>query len=206
MTEHLLKILVVGDNAVGKSSFVERYVSGHFNKVYKMTIGVDFSVKLLHWSDKEKVRLQLWDIAGQERFISMARLYYKGAHGCMVMFDVTNSSSFQNCRRWKQELDSKATLPNGTPIPCILLANKCDLSQRVVSAANIKDFSKANGFMTWMEVSVKDNKNVGEAIRALVEEVLTVHSFLYPLHPESQDTVNPQQDSETDCRRTGSCC
>nr|XP_046253381.1 ras-related protein Rab-7L1-like isoform X2 [Scatophagus argus] len=124
MTEHLLKILVVGDGNVGKSSFVRRYVNGQFSKTYKMTVGVDFSVKVLQWSDTEKVRLQLWDIAGQERFISMTRIYYKGAVGCVVMFDVTSSSSFLSCRHWKRDLDKKALLPNGDPIPCILLANK----------------------------------------------------------------------------------
>ncbi|KAL3975151.1 hypothetical protein ACER0C_023777 [Sarotherodon galilaeus] len=159
MTEHLLKILIVGDGNVGKSSFVHRYVSGQFNKTYKMTVGVDFSVKLLHWSDKEKVRLQLWDIAGQERFISMTRIYYKGALGCVVMFDVTSSSSFSSCRHWKQDLDNKAMLPNGDSIPCILVANKCDLAHRAVSADTIDKFSKAHGFITWMETSVKDNKN-----------------------------------------------
>lgn len=61
---------------------------------------------------------------GQERFISMTRIYYKGALGCVVMFDVTSSSSFLSCRHWKQDLDNKAMLPNGESIPCILLANK----------------------------------------------------------------------------------
>ncbi|XP_022619043.1 ras-related protein Rab-7L1-like isoform X2 [Seriola dumerili] len=137
MTEHLLKILIVGDGNVGKSSFVHRYVNGQFNKTYKMTVGVDFSVKLLHWSDKEKVRLQLWDVAGQERFISMTRIYYKGALGCVMMFDVTSASSFLNCRHWKQDLDNKAILPNGHSIPCILLANKAS----PWSSSNNRDFS-----------------------------------------------------------------
>uniref|UniRef100_A0A3Q2PM49 Ras-related protein Rab n=1 Tax=Fundulus heteroclitus TaxID=8078 RepID=A0A3Q2PM49_FUNHE len=159
--EYLLKILIVGDGNVGKSSFVHRYVSGQFNKSYKM----DFSIKMLHWSDREKVNVQLWDIAGQERFISMTRLYYKGAVGCVVMFDVTNSSSFLNCRLWKQDLDNKAMLPNGGSIPRILLANKCDLSRWDVSAESIEKFCRANGFITWMETSVKDNKNIAEAMR-----------------------------------------
>uniref|UniRef100_A0A3Q3WAR8 Uncharacterized protein n=1 Tax=Mola mola TaxID=94237 RepID=A0A3Q3WAR8_MOLML len=124
MNEHLMKILIVGDGDVGKSSFVHRYISGAFNKTYKMTVGVDFSLKVLQWSDTEKVRLQLWDIAGQERFISMTRIYYKGALGCVVMFDVTSSSSFRSCLQWKRDLDNKAMLPNGDSIPCILLANK----------------------------------------------------------------------------------
>ncbi|XP_074501312.1 ras-related protein Rab-7L1-like isoform X3 [Sebastes fasciatus] len=171
MNEHLLKILIVGDANVGKSAFVHRYVNGQFSRTYKMTMGVDYSVKLLLWSEKEKVRLQLWDIAvcvfppGQERFISMNRIYYKGALGCVVMFDVTSSASFLSCRHWKRDLDNKAMLPNGDSIPCILLANKCDLSQRVVSADSIDRFSKANGFVTWMEISVKENQSIGEAMR-----------------------------------------
>ncbi|XP_038579657.1 ras-related protein Rab-7L1-like isoform X2 [Micropterus salmoides] len=204
MTEHLLKILVVGDGNVGKSSFVHRYVNGQFNKMYKMTVGVDFSVKLLHWSDKEKVRLQLWDIAGQERFISMTRIYYKGASGCVVMFDVTSSSSFLSCRHWKQDLDNKAMLHNGDSVPCILLANKCDLAQRVVSADSIDKFSKANGFVAWMETSVKENKNIEEAMRRLVQEILTVQSNLDPRQPGPQDNVSPELDSEYNSRK--GCC
>ncbi|XP_035511901.1 ras-related protein Rab-7L1-like [Morone saxatilis] len=202
MTEHLMKILIVGDGNVGKSSFVHRYVHSQFNKTYKMTVGVDFSVKLLHWSDKEKVRLQLWDIAGQERFISMTRVYYKGALGCVVMFDVTSPSSFHSCRHWKQDLDNKTMLPNGQSIPCILLANKCDLAQRVVSADSIDRFSKVNGFITWMETSVKENKNIGEAMRRLVQEILSVESSLDPLEPEPQDSTYSQMDNS----RGGSCC
>ncbi|XP_022051451.2 ras-related protein Rab-7L1 [Acanthochromis polyacanthus] len=203
MTEHLMKILIVGDSCVGKTAFVHRYVNGQFNSVYKTTIGVEYSMKVLHWSDKEKVRLQLWDIAGQERFISMSRLYYKGALGCVVMFDVTNSSSFLNCLHWKRELDDKAKLPNGGPIPCILLANKCDLPQRAVSAESIDKFSKANGFITWIETSVKENKNVGEAMRRLVEKILSVQSGLDPPEPRSRDTVDLQLKPE---RNTGRRC
>ncbi|XP_040911387.1 ras-related protein Rab-7L1-like [Toxotes jaculatrix] len=210
MTEHLLKILIVGDGNVGKSSFVNRYVNGQFNKTYKMTVGVDFSVKLLHWSNKEKVRLQLWDVAGQERFISMTRIYYKGALGCVVMFDVTCSSSFLSCREWKQDLDNKAMLPNGDPVPCILLANKCDLAQRVVSADSIDRFSKANGFVTWMETSVKENKNVGEAMRRLVQEILSVKSSLDSIQPGPQDSITPQLDCQLDSQcsnsRGAGCC
>nr|XP_040050127.1 ras-related protein Rab-7L1-like isoform X1 [Gasterosteus aculeatus aculeatus]XP_040050128.1 ras-related protein Rab-7L1-like isoform X1 [Gasterosteus aculeatus aculeatus]XP_040050129.1 ras-related protein Rab-7L1-like isoform X1 [Gasterosteus aculeatus aculeatus] len=204
MNEHLLKILIVGDGNVGKSSFVHRYVNGQFNQAYKMTMGVDYSVKLLLWSDKDKVTLQIWDIAGQERFISMNRIYYKGALGCVVMFDVTNSASFLSCRHWKQDLDNKATLPDGNSIPCILLANKCDLAQRVVSGDSIDRFSKANGFVSWMEVSVKENKNVGEAMRVLVQEILTVQSSLDPLQPGPQGNIYPQLDPE--CNRGTGCC
>ncbi|XP_008281373.1 ras-related protein Rab-7L1-like [Stegastes partitus] len=206
MTEHVMKILIIGDGKVGKSSFVQRYVNGKFNSTYKTTVGADFSVKVLQWSDKEKVRLHLWDIAGQERFISMTRAYYKGALGCVVMFDVTSSSSFLRCLHWKQDLDNKAMLPNGDSIPCILLANKCDLSQWVVSTDSINKFSQANGFIAWMVTSVKDNKNIEEAMRRLVEEILSVQSSLDPLQPSSGGRVHPRLDSELNSSTGTRCC
>ncbi|XP_005428179.1 ras-related protein Rab-7L1 [Geospiza fortis] len=85
---------------------------------------VDFALKVVQWSESETVRLQLWDIAGQERFTSMTRLYYREASACVIMFDVTNSSTFSNSQKWKQDLDSKLVLPDGSPVPCLLLANK----------------------------------------------------------------------------------
>ncbi|XP_067382218.1 ras-related protein Rab-7L1-like isoform X2 [Channa argus] len=174
MNEQLMKILIIGDGNVGKSSFVHRYVNGQFNKTYKMTVG------------------------GQERFISMTRIYYKGALGCVVMFDVTSSSSFLSCRQWKQDLDNKAMLSNGNTIPCVLLANKCDLSQRVVSADSIDRFSKANGFITWMEISVKENKNIGEAMRRATQNESSLvkfeilHLLPHPLIPASTVSISLQ--------------
>lgn len=202
MNEHLMKILIIGDATVGKTSFVHRYVSGQFSKTYKATVGVDFSVKVLQWSDKERVRLQIWDIAGQERFTSMTRIYYRGTLGCVLMFDVTNSSSFLRCLQWKLDLDSKAMLPDGAPVPCILLANKCDLPERVVSAESIAKFSKTNGFVAWMETSVKDNKNIGEAMRRLVREILSVHPSVDLPHLLRDDCVH----LEPSDRAGQSCC
>uniref|UniRef100_A0ABI7XWY8 Ras-related protein Rab n=2 Tax=Felidae TaxID=9681 RepID=A0ABI7XWY8_FELCA len=134
---------------------------------------VDFALKVLQWSDSEVVRLQLWDIAGQERFTSMTRLYYRDASACVIMFDVTNATTFTNSQRWKQDLDSKLTLPNGEPVPCLLLANKCDLSPWAVSRDQVDRFSKENGFTGWTETSVKENKNINEAMRVLIEKMMS---------------------------------
>ncbi|KAJ8370187.1 hypothetical protein SKAU_G00102150 [Synaphobranchus kaupii] len=172
--DYLFKVLVIGNGHVGKTSLVHRYVNEKFNKNYKITVGVDFALKVLAWSDTETVRLQLWDIAGQERFTSMTRIYYKEASGCIIMFDVTDACSFRNVRSWKEDLDSKATLPGGNPLPCILLANKCDLSPWDVPLSSIEQFSKVNGFIGWMDTSVKDNKNISESINFLVERMMTV--------------------------------
>ncbi|XP_016830498.1 ras-related protein Rab-7L1 isoform X2 [Cricetulus griseus] len=133
---------------------------------------MDFALKVLQWSDSEMVRLQLWDIAGQERFTSMTRLYYRDASACVIMFDVTNATTFSNSQRWKQDLDSKLTLPSGDPVPCLLLANKSDLSPWAVSRDQIDRFSKENGFIGWTETSVKENRNINEAMRVLVEKMM----------------------------------
>lgn len=171
--DHLFKVLVVGDAAVGKTSLVQRYSQDSFSKHYKSTVGVDFALKVLQWSDSEMVRLQLWDIAGQERFTSMTRLYYRDASACVIMFDVTNATTFSNSQKWKQDLDSKLTLPNGEPVPCLLLANKCDLSPWAVSRDQVDRFSKENGFTGWTETSVKENKNINEAMRVLIEKMMS---------------------------------
>uniref|UniRef100_A0A1D5QVN4 Solute carrier family 41 member 1 n=2 Tax=Macaca TaxID=9539 RepID=A0A1D5QVN4_MACMU len=109
---------------------------------------------------------------GQERFTSMTRLYYRDASACVIMFDVTNATTFSNSQRWKQDLDSKLTLPNGELVPCLLLANKCDLSPWAVSRDQIDRFSKENGFTGWTETSVKENKNINEAMRVLIEKMM----------------------------------
>ncbi|MPC26431.1 Ras-related protein Rab-7L1 [Portunus trituberculatus] len=124
MTERLFKVIIIGDPTVGKTSFVQRYVQDSFRRDYKGTVGVDFALKILKWSDSETIKLQLWDIAGQERFTWMTRVYYKDAQGCIIMFDLTNRSSFLNTLKWKKDVDSKCTLDDGSPIPCMLLANK----------------------------------------------------------------------------------
>ncbi|XP_044144373.1 LOW QUALITY PROTEIN: ras-related protein Rab-7L1 [Bufo gargarizans] len=170
--DYLFKVLVVGDSAVGKTSLLNRYVHDVFGKDYKMTMGVDFALKVVQWSDAEMVRLQLWDIAGQERFTSMTRLYYKQASACIIMFDLTNADSFRSCQMWKNDLDSKVTLTNGDLVPCILLANKCDLSPWAVTKEQIDKFSKENNFIGWTETSVKENRNINESMRVLIERMM----------------------------------
>ncbi|XP_075766042.1 ras-related protein Rab-7L1 isoform X2 [Pelodiscus sinensis] len=147
--DHMFKVLIVGDATVGKTSLVQRYANDSFNKHYKSTVG------------------------GQERFTSMTRLYYREASACVIMFDVTNFNTFSNSQKWKLDLDSKLTLPDGSPVPCLLLANKCDLSPWAVTREEIDRFSKENGFSGWTETSVKENKNINESMRVLIEKMMS---------------------------------
>ncbi|XP_034274863.1 ras-related protein Rab-32 [Pantherophis guttatus] len=173
--EHLFKVLVIGELGVGKTSIIKRYVHQLFSQHYRATIGVDFALKVLNWDTRTLVRLQLWDIAGQERFGNMTRVYYKEAVGAFVVFDVTRGSTFEAVSKWKHDLDSKVVLPNGSPIPTILLANKCDQkkdSSQNPSPSQMNQFCKEGGFAGWFETSAKDNINIDEAARFLVENIL----------------------------------
>ncbi|XP_051160176.1 ras and EF-hand domain-containing protein homolog isoform X2 [Leptopilina boulardi] len=172
--EHLYKILVIGELGAGKTSIIKRYVHQFFSQHYRATIGVDFALKVLNWDPHTIIRLQLWDIAGQERFGNMTRVYYKEAVGAFIVFDVTRSATLEAVVKWKQDLDSKVQLPDGSPIPCVLLANKCDQQKEgmVNTPAKMDEYCKEKNFAGWFETSAKENINIEEAARFLVNKIL----------------------------------
>ncbi|XP_018357218.1 PREDICTED: ras and EF-hand domain-containing protein homolog isoform X1 [Trachymyrmex septentrionalis] len=172
--EHLYKILVIGELGAGKTSIIKRYVHQFFSQHYRATIGVDFALKVLNWDPHTIIRLQLWDIAGQERFGNMTRVYYKEAVGAFIVFDVTRSATLDAVVKWKQDLDSKVQLPDGSPIPCVLLANKCDQQKEglVNSPAKMDEYCKEKNFSGWFETSAKENINIEEAAKFLVNKIL----------------------------------
>ncbi|PSN49802.1 Ras-related protein Rab-7L1 [Blattella germanica] len=170
--EKLFKVLIVGDPTVGKTSFVQRFVQNTYKKDYKGTVGVDFALKVVKSSDNQIVKLQLWDIAGQERFTWMTRIYYKDSNGCVIMFDSGNKNSLMNTIKWKKDVDSKCTLPDGTPLPCILLANKCDLAEKQVTKEELDKFYKEHNFIAWTETSAKEGIMVNESMKFLMELML----------------------------------
>lgn len=136
---------------------------------------MDFALKVIHWDEKTEVRLQLWDIAGQERFGNMTRVYYKEAVGAFVVFDVTRQSTFDAVAQWKADIDAKVTWgPNNDPIPVVLLANKCDLGRQSFTKTDqeMTEFCMNHGFIGWFETSAKESKGIDEAARALVQYIL----------------------------------
>ncbi|KAI9555575.1 hypothetical protein GHT06_018090 [Daphnia sinensis] len=176
-TEKLFKVIIIGDPGVGKTSFIRRYVQNAFRGDYKATIGVDFALKIVRWSENQTIKLQLWDIAGQERFTWMTRVYYKEAQGCIIMFDLTSRNSFKNAVKWKKDVDSKCFLEDGAPVPCMLLANKCDLQQREVDQWEIETLCREHGFIGWTETSAKDDLMVGDCMRFLIEIMMKYNRF-----------------------------
>eukprot|EP00040_Diaphanoeca_grandis_P015069 m.76735 g.76735 ORF g.76735 m.76735 type:complete len:212 (-) comp24928_c0_seq1:353-988(-) len=169
------KILVIGEPGIGKTSLIRRYVDNVFDKNYTATLGVDFALKVVPWDNGMHIQLQLWDIAGQERFSSMTRVYYKQATACIIIFDITRPPTLRAVARWKADLDGKASLPNGDPIPCLLIANKCDLPERPIPKEDIQALCDEQGFIGWIETSAKEDVNVSKAMRYLIEHILYLH-------------------------------
>ena len=171
---NLLKILVLGDTATGKTSFIKRYVHNTHSKDHKATVGVDFVLKQLQ-VNKKSVRLQMWDIAGQDRFGAIARVYYKDAKGALLLYDITRKDSYDNTLLWKKEIDEKVRLPDGSRLPVLLVGNKSDLEERRQvpdDKDQLNEFVQENGFIGWFETSAKEGTLIHDAARFLVEDIL----------------------------------
>jgi len=173
--EHRLKMVVVGALGTGKTSIIRRYVNDSFLPNYKATIGVDFALKVVNFDPKTRVFLQLWDVAGQERFGSMTKIYYKKAKGAMVVFDVADPKTFLTVENWVQDIRDK--LRPREDIPIMLLANKYDRIKEkgpgpFVAAEKIEEIVKKLNLIGWMYVSAKDRYNIKESVQTLLEEVL----------------------------------
>ena len=163
----LFKVLLIGNSGVGKSSLFLRFVDDIWEDNFVPTIGVDFKVKTLSIEDK-KIKLQIWDTAGQERFRTIISSYYKGAHGILLIFDLSDIETFKSLNNWLIEIERNA---NKNVIK-VLIGNKCDLTEeRKVSVQEVNEFAEING-MKYVETSAKDNINVIDAFSTLGMELI----------------------------------
>jgi Ras-related protein Rab-23 len=163
-----IKVVIVGNGAVGKSSLIQRYCRGTFTKSYKKTIGVDFLEKHLRISG-EDVRLMLWDTAGQEEFDAITKAYYRGAQACVVAFASNDRASFEAVDKWKRKVEEECGGIGMGNIPMVLVQNKIDLMhQSLVSTEEVDRYAKANRMRVY-RTSVKEDINVGNVFQHLAE-------------------------------------
>ncbi|XP_054278744.1 ras-related protein Rab-23-like [Macrosteles quadrilineatus] len=164
--EIAIKVVIVGNGAVGKSSMIQRYCKGTFTKDYKKTIGVDFLERQIE-CDGEDVRLMLWDTAGQEEFDAITKAYYRGAQACVLAFSTTDRDSFDAAHSWKMKVEDECG-----EIPTVLVQNKIDLlDQSVVNPEEADLLARALGCRL-LRTSVKEDINVNAVFRHLAARCL----------------------------------
>ena len=161
--DKLYKVLLLGDTQVGKTCVFKRFSKGEFSRTLT-TIGVDFENKQVQLEDNTIVLLQIWDTAGQERFNTMTGPYYRGASGIIIVYDITNKTSFANVNYWLLEVEKYNVSPDTIKL---LIGNKCDLaSERIVSYEEGESFAKENG-ISFLETSALNCENIEKAFYAI---------------------------------------
>mmetsp|Transcript_1055 Transcript_1055/g.1098 ORF Transcript_1055/g.1098 Transcript_1055/m.1098 type:complete len:204 (+) Transcript_1055:138-749(+) len=164
--DYLFKLLLIGDSGVGKSCLLLRFADDTYTESYISTIGVDFKIRTVEL-DGKTIKLQIWDTAGQERFRTITSSYYRGAHGIIVVYDVTDAESFNNVKQWLHEIDRYAS----ENVNKLLVGNKSDLtSKRAVSFDQGKEFADSLG-IEFLETSAKNATNVEKAFMTMAAQI-----------------------------------
>jgi len=164
--DYLFKLLLIGDSGVGKSCLLLRFADDTYTESYISTIGVDFKIRTIEL-DGKTVKLQIWDTAGQERFRTITSSYYRGAHGIIVVYDVTDADTFANVKQWLQEIDRYAC----DGVNKLLVGNKSDLTnKKVVEYGVAKEFADQLG-ISMLETSAKNATNVEQAFLTMAKQI-----------------------------------
>lgn len=165
-SDYLFKLLLIGDSGVGKSCLLLRFADDTYTESYISTIGVDFKIRTIELEGKT-IKLQIWDTAGQERFRTITSSYYRGAHGIIVAYDVTDQESFNNVKQWLQEIDRYAC----ENVNKLLVGNKSDLTtKKVVDYTTAKEFADHLN-IPFLETSAKNATNVEQAFMTMAAEI-----------------------------------
>ncbi|RXN07558.1 ras-related ORAB-1-like protein [Labeo rohita] len=165
-SDYLFKLLLIGDSGVGKSCLLLRFADDTYTESYISTIGVDFKIRTIEMEGKT-VKLQIWDTAGQERFRTITSSYYRGAHGIIIVYDVTEQESFNNVKQWLEEIDRYAC----ENVSKLLVGNKSDLaSKKVVDFTTAKEFAESLK-IPFLETSAKNANNVEKAFLTMASEI-----------------------------------
>lgn len=169
--DFIWKVVLVGDSGVGKTNLLSRFTRNEFNAESKTTIGVEFATRNVQIRGKT-VRAQIWDTAGQERYRAITSVYYRGAVGALVLYDITKPATFENLDKWISELKEHAD-----PCVCIMIVgNKTDLrSQRVVSTEDGRLLAEKYRY-SFIETSALDASNVGEAFNNLLVDIFNIQT------------------------------
>lgn len=199
----LLKVIILGDSGVGKTSLMNQYVNKKFSAQYKATIGADFLTKEVQVDDR-LVTMQIWDTAGQERFQSLGVAFYRGADCCVLVYDVNVQKSFENLDNWRDEFLIQASPNDQENFPFVVLGNKVDVDEgksRVVTEKRAKQWCSSKGNIPYFETSAKEDFNVDAAFQCIARNALKNEAEEELYIPDTVD-INAQ----TAPRKSQGCC
>ena len=199
--EFIFKVLLIGNSNVGKSSLFLKFVDDIWNDTFVPTIGVDFKIKTFE-IDSSKIKMQIWDTAGQERFKNIIASYYRGAHGILLLYDVTDKDSFKNLSNWLIEIEKNSS----KNVIKVLIGNKTDLEdKRVISQNQGKDFADTYG-LKFIETSVKKNINVKEAFETLGRELMAASGDKRITKEKPNKKISVSKAQDLNVQKQGGCC
>lgn len=196
----LLKVIILGDSGVGKTSLMNQYVNKKFSNQYKATIGADFLTKEVLVDDR-LVTMQIWDTAGQERFQSLGVAFYRGADCCVLAYDVNNSRSFESLDQWRDEFLVQASPRDPDRFPFVLLGNKIDVeeSRRMVSQKRAMAWCQSKGNVPYFETSAKEAINVEQAFQTIAKNALSQETDVDIDFPDTIQIPSGRQEQDPGC-------
>lgn len=192
-----VKLVLLGDMGVGKSSIALRFVRGEFTENSEPTIGAAFLTQTVNISNVS-IKFDIWDTAGQERYHSLAPMYYRGAQAAVVVYDITNSKTFQKAVNWIKELKQQAN----SQIIMVLTGNKADMAseKRAVSREEAQTFAEENNLI-FTESSAKTGMSVGDIFMAIAQTL----SQRSPQMPEPE-AKGIKLGKDAGKKKDGGCC
>ena len=200
--ELIIKLLLLGDTAVGKTSILLKYINDTFDQSVISTIGVDYMDKIIDY-DKYKIKLQIWDTSGQERFRSITRNFYRNADGVMVVFDLTKKATYDHVKVWLSE-----AYEHNEDITTILIGNKLDLvNERDVSKEIAVNFAN-NNKLKYLETSAKNGTNIKESFNTIIDLLLKgkTEQEIINDYTKHDSNLSIESDDKEIKKKKKSCC
>ncbi|XP_073942549.1 RAS oncogene family member Rab7 [Choristoneura fumiferana] len=199
----LLKVIILGDSGVGKTSLMNQFVNKKFSNQYKATIGADFLTKEVIVDDRI-VTMQIWDTAGQERFQSLGVAFYRGADCCVLVFDVTAPNTFKSLESWRDEFLIQASPRDPENFPFLILGNKVDLENRAVTLKRAQQWCQSKNDIPFYETSAKEAVNVELAFQEIARRALAQETET-ELYNEFPDQIKLNANDYSRDRERDSC-
>lgn len=203
------KIVFLGDQSVGKTSLITRFMYDTFDETYATTIGIDFLSKTMYLEEGKTVRLQLWDTAGQERFRSLIPSYIRDSHVAVICYDITNKKSFLNLDKWIKDVK----VERGDDVVIVLVGNKLDLAntKRQVSVEEVEQLHNKIGSNFFIETSTKANHNVKLLFKKIAQSLPDFNNDEDEENQEQANTNKPETinitiENDDKNQGTSSCC